>query len=309
MEILFVLALDLVFLILIMFVISYGVSQINYFVDECYVGIQVGSLAIRKIHIDDLQAVEIGTHEWVEAWANTLSRKKIKEKGVTLYRKTGGLRKVVLTPEDPRQFVARLRMHPRFQPAGVLKAVPESFQEELTMNNPNRLIEKWPWNEEQYLLFLWIPVLLSLVGGIILIPLYGLEGLAALIGIPAGILWWLIYAFVGRKVVALKREYASKAGELAECLSQIGYIEAPGIAIFDGSNFKIVQIVGREALIPFSEIESVRVGRRMPGKYLFGKRAFVFRTKQYKRISFAVPESIGRKWSKDLARSARKKKP
>jgi hypothetical protein len=177
------------------------------------------------------------------------------------------------------------------------------------MNTPNRLIEKWSWNEEVTLISLWVPVLVSIVGGLILIPLQGLQGFFILMGIPFGILWWLIYGFVGRRVVLLKIKYAHEKGELAECLSQIGFIEAPGIAIIDGSSFKIVQIAGREALIPFSVIVSVRVGRRMPGKYLPGIRAFVFKTRQYKRISFAVPESIGRKWSRELAKSARKDRP
>jgi hypothetical protein len=108
--------LDLASLVLILFAIAYGVLQINYFVDEYYVAIRIGSITLRKIPIDDIQGVEIGTHEWVEGWANTLSRKTIKKKGVTMFRKTGGLRKVVLTPDDPQQFVALLREHTRFRP-------------------------------------------------------------------------------------------------------------------------------------------------------------------------------------------------
>jgi len=300
-----VLLLDLAVFLLIMVLISFGVSKINYQIGEREVLIRIGSLTVRRISIADLEAVELGPREWVEAWTNTVSRKTIKEKGVTLFRRTGGLRKVVLTPDNPKKFVSRLKQHPHFQPE-IRNLVSEEVIKETEMNSPNRFIERWSWNEEMYLLFLWIPMLISVVGGIILIPLIGVHGLFVLIGIPMGLLFWLMYRAVGRRVVNLKIKYATEKGELAECLSQIGYIEAPGVVIFNGSSFKIEQITGREALIPFSEITSVRVGRAMPGKYLFGKKAFVFRTRQYKRISFAVSESIGVKWSRRLAKQARK---
>ena len=116
MDLIFVLALDALFFVVILGVVVFGVSKINYQIDEHYLRMRIGSFLVRKIAVDDIQAVEIGYSDWVEGWANTLRRKTIKEKAVTVYRKSGKLRKIVLTPADQKQFVATLKKHPRFTP-------------------------------------------------------------------------------------------------------------------------------------------------------------------------------------------------
>ena len=175
------------------------------------------------------------------------------------------------------------------------------------MNEPNKLSEKWPWNKELSRLLLLIPFF-SIIGAFLLSPLFGTDSLYFLLGIPGGLLMWGMYAVIGNRVKALKDKYVNSGGQVAECLSQIGNIEAPGIAILDELTLRIVQITGRKGVIPLSDILSVRQGSWMPGKYVFGKRAFILKTISHKRISFAVPESVGRRWSRKMIRISNRRK-
>ena len=100
----------------IVVVFSKGISNINYLIDDRYVRIRIGSMRVRKFEIEDIRDAQVGTVHGVEAWTNTIHRPTIYEKGVTLFRRTGMLKKVVITPDDPTGFVERIKTHPRFSP-------------------------------------------------------------------------------------------------------------------------------------------------------------------------------------------------
>ena len=94
--------------------IFYGISRLNYVIDDRYLRLRLGPLPLRKVPIDDLvDAVATLTH-WSESWTNTIYPPTISKKAVTVYRKAGGFGRIVLTPDDPAAFVERLKSHPRF---------------------------------------------------------------------------------------------------------------------------------------------------------------------------------------------------
>ncbi len=92
----------------------YGISSINYQLDDEYLRICVGRLRLRKFPIRDLRAAEVGVRHWVESWGNTLDWATIREKAITVHRRSGLFKRVCFTPDDPQEFVDRIRSHPLY---------------------------------------------------------------------------------------------------------------------------------------------------------------------------------------------------
>jgi hypothetical protein len=90
------------------------ISLINYRIDERHVRCYWGPLPIRKIAIDDIRDAVRGHRHMSESWTNTIWMPTIRRKGVTLHRRTGGLKRVIITPDDPDGFIERIKTHERF---------------------------------------------------------------------------------------------------------------------------------------------------------------------------------------------------
>ena len=104
----------IVVLTLILALLFYGISRINYVIDDQYLQVRLGPILLRKVAIDDIGDVRMGSRNWSENWTNTIYPPTISRKGVTVYRKSGRFKRVVLTPDDPAEFVEKIKMHPRF---------------------------------------------------------------------------------------------------------------------------------------------------------------------------------------------------
>ena len=94
--------------------IIFLVSLINYRIDDRYVRCYWGPVPIRKIAIDDIRDAVREHRHMSESWTNTIWMPTIRRKGVTLYRRTGGFKRVVVTPDDPEGFIERIKIHKRF---------------------------------------------------------------------------------------------------------------------------------------------------------------------------------------------------
>jgi hypothetical protein len=94
--------------------ILYSVSRLNYVIDDRYLRLRLGPIPLRKVPMGDIvDAVTTLTH-WSESWTNTIYPPTISKKAVTVYRKSGGFGRIVLTPDNPEAFIERLKSHPRF---------------------------------------------------------------------------------------------------------------------------------------------------------------------------------------------------
>ena len=91
------------------------VSLINYRIDERHVRCYWGPVPIRKIAIDDIRDAVKGHRHMSESWTNTIWMPTIRRKGVTLYRRTGGFKRVVITPDDPEGFIEKIKNHQLFR--------------------------------------------------------------------------------------------------------------------------------------------------------------------------------------------------
>ncbi|GAG34249.1 unnamed protein product [marine sediment metagenome] len=94
--------------------IIFLISLIHYRIDARYVRCYWGPIPVRKIAIDDIRDVVREHRHMSESWTNTIWMPTIRRKGVTLYRRTGGFKRVVITPDDPEGFIERIKTHPRF---------------------------------------------------------------------------------------------------------------------------------------------------------------------------------------------------
>ena len=95
--------------------LGYLISNINYVIDEQYLRISVWAFAFRKISISEYEGAEVGVTIGGENWTNTIYMPTIRKKGITLNRRSGLLRRLNITPDDPVGFVERIKSHPRYR--------------------------------------------------------------------------------------------------------------------------------------------------------------------------------------------------
>jgi hypothetical protein len=161
----------------------------------------------------------------------------------------------------------------------------------------DRISEKWPWNGEFLRLFLLLPSVIGITATIATIPFAGVHALWFLTAILAGVVFYYVYGNVGRRVEALKADFVTDGADIAEALIVIGKIHSPGIVVLYNNQFELVPIVGKRQTIPLAETKLVGEGHWLPGKYVWGKRAFTFNAAIFNPLAFAVPESVGLRWS------------
>ncbi len=164
----------------------------------------------------------------------------------------------------------------------------------------DKLSEQWPWNREFLRLALIIPAVAGFLAAAVLYPFFGVYSLYFLLAIPSGLLFRVMYGVVGARVEALRRAAATRGGEVAEGLLVVGRIECPGLVVMGESELVLMPIVGNEVTVPLDTITVVREGRWLPGKFVWGKRAFNLGTTTSTRLAFAVSKSIAKKWSPRL---------
>ncbi len=168
------------------------------------------------------------------------------------------------------------------------------------MTSSGKLREKWPWNEEYLRIFVAVPGVIGVAAALVLYPVAGFHSLWFLLAIPFGLLFRLTFGIAGARVAALKESVSPRDGEIAEGLLVTGNVQSPGLAVLGSSDLTLVPIVGERRTIPLSELRVLRQGRCLPGKYVWGKLAFILSKHDGKRIAFAIPESVGRRWSARL---------
>lgn len=159
------------------------------------------------------------------------------------------------------------------------------------------LRSQWPWNEGFLNLMLWVPIFIGALAIAAAYPFAGNEALWFLTIPLAGFLFRAMFAGIGKQVETLRRESRGKAGEKAEGLIVIGNLQSPGIIIKNDENIELIPIAGRPFTAPIDRLSVFREGRLLPGKFVWGKRAFIFLPVDGTKVAFAVAEKTGAKWS------------
>ena len=164
------------------------------------------------------------------------------------------------------------------------------------MASQDKLSEKWPWNGEFLRLFLLLPSVVGITATVATYPFAGAHSLWFLTAILAGMVLYLTYGAAGRRVEELKSALQSEA-ELAEALLVIGKVHSPGVVALRDTELVLVPSVGNRRKVSLDEVESIGEGRWLPGKFVWGKRAFTLNASVLEPLAFAVPESVGARWS------------
>ena len=167
-----------------------------------------------------------------------------------------------------------------------------------------QLREQWPWNKNYLNLYIALPTTIALVFSTLLYSEYGVNSFYFLLFIPAGAVFWFIYAAVGKKVTILMGCKSAQNGEAVESLLVIGDKQSPGIAILRTDVLILIPIIGRRRKYKLENIVSVKKSHWLPGKFVWGKIAFHLQTSGTTRIAFAVSESVGKRWYDQLAEQA-----
>jgi hypothetical protein len=162
------------------------------------------------------------------------------------------------------------------------------------------LRDQWSWNDNYLKLYLVLPAIIAIVLSAILYPSQGLYSLYFLLFIPTGVVFWFIYAAVGKKVSVLMSCKSALNGEAVESLLVIGKIQSPGIAILRPDVLILIPIVGRRRKYKLENILSIKQSNWLPGKFVWGKTAFHLQTTGTTKIAFAVSESVGELWCSKL---------
>ena len=159
-----------------------------------------------------------------------------------------------------------------------------------------QLREQWPWNKDFLKLYIALPAITAIVFSASLYSEHGLNSLYFLLFIPAGAIFWFIYAAVGKKVAVLMGCKSAQNGEAVESLLVIGNKQSPGIAILRTDALILIPVIGRRRKYKLENILSVKQNRWLPGKFVWGKIAFHLQTSGSTTIAFAVSESVGKRW-------------
>jgi len=146
-----------------------------------------------------------------------------------------------------------------------------------------------------------VPSVMGLTAAVALYPFVGPHALWFLTAVFTGLVLYAAYGAAGRSVEAKLVEARCEPGECAHALIVIGKLQSPGIAILHERKLELRPIVGSPVTVDLTEKFKVREGQWLPGKYLWGKRAFLFiEGSSEKRLAFAVPKSVGLRWSQSF---------
>ncbi len=91
----------------LMSTILYGIHQMQYEIDDCYIRVTWFGFTLRKMALKDIEDVHIEFRFWNEHWTNTLG--KFVCRRVTIPRKSGFVRNFTIAPQDREAFLANLR--------------------------------------------------------------------------------------------------------------------------------------------------------------------------------------------------------
>ena len=156
------------------------------------------------------------------------------------------------------------------------------------------ITDQWLWNRRPLLIFVSAIVLVSIVLSI------ACRSMWLLLISSGGLLFWLIYGLIGRKVESLYNSLSAEDGEAAESLIVIGLLQSPGVSILKDDELVLAPIVGTRTSIPLKSISRVREVAWFNGSLLWWKKGFMLTVPGRGRLGFAVAYRTAKRWRKKL---------
>ena len=154
--------------------------------------------------------------------------------------------------------------------------------------------DQWLWNRTPLRIFVSAIVLVSIALSI------ACHSIWLLFISSGGLLFWLIYWPVGRKVERLYDSLSQENGEPAESLIVIGLLQSPGVCLLKDDELVLAPIVGTHTLIPLESISRIREVVWFNGSLLWWKKGFWLTVPGRERLGFAVAYRTAKRWREKL---------
>ena len=165
-----------------------------------------------------------------------------------------------------------------------------------------QLRNQWPWNPTYLQLYRLLPLFMSLLLVLIFFNQCQFYASLFLLLIPMGVLLHTIYSSIARRVDVLHHCKSAQNGEVADSMIILGPQPSPGVAILRDTVLVLIPIKGRRRKLQLADITAVDETHGLAGKFIWGKHVFRLSTQHGKSLSFAVSETIAKRWSETLYR-------
>ncbi len=165
---------------------------------------------------------------------------------------------------------------------------------------PVRLRDCWMWDKRIMWIVFLVPAAITAVLIPALYPLWGARALWFLAAPGGGLLFGVVYGFVGRQVRRLKEDLAAGDTRVAEALIATRTFESPGVVVLNTAQLEIRPIVGVPITIPLEDIKAVKQVRWFNGTFLWHKVGLILTLRNRKRIGIALPRPVAEDWKPTL---------
>ena len=164
----------------------------------------------------------------------------------------------------------------------------------------NNFRNTWIWQAPRRPLVTGLLILVPIVVAIILYPYFGAMAFIALPPASAGVLHWVIYGWVARRVARLYATPPTAEGKVADALIVKGFIQWPGIVVLGATEIHLIPIIGAPVTLPLDAIVATKETRWFNGSYRPWKTGFWLTVPGEPRLGFAVSSALADKWRERL---------
>ena len=163
------------------------------------------------------------------------------------------------------------------------------------------LLKQWPWSTAVICLFSMLYIFVWAVISFYLWCRFSSVATFSLVLLIPLVVYIFRYRKINKMITVLKGCISAQNGETQEGYVRLHGQLSPGITIMRDNLFILIPVNGRRTKVFFEKMTAVKEKKSVTLKYLFAKRIFQIDVGQNKSVSFAVKESVGKRWSVLLA--------
>ncbi len=153
----------------------------------------------------------------------------------------------------------------------------------------------WIWESAVYFVFIFVVIIL--LATLYFFPRFNFASLFILVFLVPAFIFFNHYQRISKMVGVLKGCISAQNGEVVASLLYFRNKALPGIAILREDVIILIPVFGRRHKIFFDKFKSIKETNKVPGKWLLGKRVFNIEFETKPSVLFAVPGSVGKRWT------------
>jgi len=153
----------------------------------------------------------------------------------------------------------------------------------------------WIWESAVYFVFIFVAIIL--LATLYFFPHFNFARLFILVFLVKTFIFFNRFKKINKMVRVLKGCISAQNGEVVASLLYFRNKAIPGVAILRDDVIILIPVFGRWHKIFFDKFKSIKEVKKMPGKWLLGKRIFNIEFETKPSVLFAVPDSVGKRWA------------